>query len=109
METDTISWKDIKINTTFHLPKFVESLSATEEAEDWSKVRSPARAKRRLKRGFQQNIRRYRKPACFFVKAKNTYYIHPELAKELRNRTKDHFDSTLMKSYGAILHSGSGL
>lgn len=32
-----------------------------------------------MKRGFPQNVRHYRKPACFLNTMDNTYYIHPEL------------------------------
>lgn len=99
---DTFNLNDLKLANSLHLPRFVESWLATEEAEDWSKVRSPARAKRRLKRGFKQNIKFYRKPACFFIKADNTYYIHPELMKELRKRTSEMADDYFTKSFSSI-------
>lgn len=34
----------------------VDDLAMSDAVEDWSTVRSPSRAKRRLKRGFRQNI-----------------------------------------------------
>ena len=101
---ETHNWHHMTLSTTLHSPKVVESLLATEEAEDWSKVRSPSRAKRRLKRGFKQNIVHYRKPACFFIKADNTYYIHPEIMEELRRHTSNKFDEYLMKSYSSIFN-----
>jgi hypothetical protein len=60
----------------------VESLHATEAYEDWSRVRSPARARRRLKRGFRQNIVHMRKPAAFRING--VIYAHPEIIRALR-------------------------
>jgi hypothetical protein len=87
----------------FTLPRFVESPLATSEAEDWSRVRSPSRAKRRLKRGFPQNIRRYRKPACYFVKAENVYYIHPELMKAMREEIGEKMDRAMTHQISSAL------
>lgn len=60
----------------------VESLHATEAHEDWSRVRSPARARRRLKRGFRQNIVHMRRPAAFRING--VIYAHPEIVRQLR-------------------------
>jgi len=54
--------------------------------QDWSGVRSPSRAIRRLRRGFKQNIvTRYRANGkCIHDKARNVIYIHPHDAIRLR-------------------------
>lgn len=96
----TFNWYDMTRRVSFTAPRFVESILATEPAEDWSRVRSPSRAKRRLKRGFRQNIRHYRKPACFFIKAENVYYIHPELMRALRARCAEQVDEKVMREFG---------
>ena len=64
--------------------KIVETLAAVERSEDWSRVRSPSRAARRLKRGFRQNIVRTVKPSC--MKVGGVLYAHPDFVKELRRR-----------------------
>lgn len=78
---------------------FVETESATEAAEDWSRVRSPSRARRRMKRGFPQNVRHYRKPAAYQMDG--VTYIHPRLMKALRERiddATDHIDQAFRES-----------
>lgn len=86
------------------LPHFVESVMATEAAEDWSRVRSPSRARRRLARGKPQNIRHYRKPACYFSKPDNCYFIHPDVAKALREQASEKIDRTIMREMSAPLY-----
>lgn len=60
-----------------------ESIFLTVTHEDWSAVRSPARARRRMKRGFRQNIRRIQ------VADPNVYVTgkiingHPETIKRM--------------------------
>jgi len=55
--------------------------------EDWSGVRSPGRARRRLKRGFKQNIVvRYKANGkAIQDTARGTIYIHPHDAIRLRS------------------------
>lgn len=100
-------WYNVLRQTRLDLPRFVESLLATQEAEDWSGVRSPSRARRRLKCGFRQNVRLYRKPACFFSKPDNVYYIHPEMAKALRERTSKTMDRAIERELSNLFLSGS--
>lgn len=96
----TFNWYDMTRQVSFAAPRFVESILATEAAEDWSRVRSPSRAKRRLKRGFPQNIRHYRKPACFFVKEHNTYHIHPDLMRGLWTKMSEKRDEAIARELG---------
>lgn len=67
-------------------PRIVESIFATEEAEDWSRVRSPGRARRRRGK-HQQNIRIWRKPAAY--KIDGVIYAHPEMVRAMRRAIAD--------------------
>lgn len=64
----------------------VETMTAVVPFEDWSRVRSPARAARRLKRGYRQNIDRRYKPAAFQIGG--VVYAHPEIVRAMRDRTE---------------------
>lgn len=55
-----------------------------EDGEDWSEVRSPARARRRLKRGFPQRIRTKYKPDPKIYRMGNRLFMHPAIADTLR-------------------------
>jgi hypothetical protein len=100
----TFNWYDTQRKVAFQAPRIVESILATEAAEDWSRVRSPSRAKRRLKRGFPQNIRHYRKPACFFLKDQNTYHIHPDLMRALRHEIGERWDRQIAREFCSAIH-----
>lgn len=72
---------------TMHNPMFapygglriVETEIVGDPYEDWSRVRSPSRAIRRLKRGFKQRIvtRYLPNGKCIQDKARGVIYIHP--------------------------------
>lgn len=64
-----------------------ETASAVEKIEDWSRVRSPSRAARRLKQGHRQNIAIRYKPAAFQIDG--VIYAHPEIVRQLRAHTKE--------------------
>lgn len=64
-----------------------ETLSAVEPYDDWSRVRSPSRAARRLKQGHRQNIERRYKPAAFQING--MIYAHPEIVRQLRLHAKE--------------------
>lgn len=73
------------------LPSFPSALRIVEDdrlldyvGEDWSKVRSPGRAKRRRKRGFKQNIKAMYAPKKEAYRVGNTLYMHPAMAAEAR-------------------------
>lgn len=51
----------------------------TVPAEDWSRVRSPARARRRMRRGFRQNIRYYDAPTPKAIVIGDVIYVHPDM------------------------------
>lgn len=83
----------------------IETVRAVgEQVEDWSACRSPARARRREKRGFKQHVRRFRKPACY--EANGTFFIHPELARELRKEMSRRMDRRIENDLAAALQAG---
>lgn len=51
----------------------------TVPAEDWSRVRSPGRARRRMRRGFRQNIRYYDAPTPKAMVIGGVMYVHPDM------------------------------
>lgn len=64
----------------------VESLLMVEKVEDWSKVRSPSRARRRLRQGHPQNIiiRHVPRKDAITMDGGITYHMHPETARACR-------------------------
>lgn len=68
------------------LTQIIESPHMTESFEDWSRVRSPARAARRLKRGYRQNIVCSRRPCA--VQINGVIYAHPEIVERLFDTTE---------------------
>ena len=64
--------------------RLVEASNLFDEIEDWSRVRSPARAARRRRRGFPQRIviRRVPKPEGYVIGG--TLFLPPETAAKLR-------------------------
>jgi hypothetical protein len=62
--------------------RIVETVTATKIVQDWSRVRSPARAARRLKRGYRQNIVERHEPSAYGIGG--VIYAHPEFVRALR-------------------------
>lgn len=69
---------------TFCSLRVVESLAMTKTVEDWSRVRSPSRARRRMKRGFPQNLRLVEVPRDDAVLSGGVMYVHPVTMTKLR-------------------------
>jgi len=76
--------------------KIIESLHATKTVEDWSRVRSPSRAARRLKRGFRQNIVRREEPAAFQIGTQ--MIVHPAILSEIRRVMASRIDGEIMRA-----------
>jgi len=66
--------------------QIIESLVMTKTVEDWSRVRSPSRARRRLRHGYRQNIvvRQVPRTDAITLDGGASYVMHPEAAKEFR-------------------------
>lgn len=54
------------------------------DGEDWSKVRSPGRARRRRRQGHRQNIIQKWKPDPTIYQVEGRCYMHPSIAVQLR-------------------------
>ena len=58
---------------------------ATERVEDWSRVRSPGRARRR--RRYRQNIRIVEKPSAYVMGGR--IYAHPAIVTRMKLEARD--------------------
>lgn len=74
------------IKKTFCAPKLMINDLLVEEYEDWSRVRSPSRAKRRMKSGHRQNVDIKQRPSSRVIhdKVNNVMYCHSETYKRMR-------------------------
>jgi len=68
--------------------RIIEDANLLDTVEDWSRVRSPARARRRRKRGFPQNIvyRSVPKRDIYSLDGGRTLVMHPAIAREVRRK-----------------------
>jgi hypothetical protein len=73
--------------------RIVESPNCYKLVEDWSRVRSPGRARRRMAQGHRQNIGCRQQPEA--VTIGGVVFCHPAIYAELRKQT-----ATLERSYG---------
>lgn len=80
---------------TMHL---IEKESLTVPAEDWSRVRSPSRARRRMKRGHQQNIRYYQKPDPNLIVTGDKIIGHPETLRAAMRHIRERVDAHIVQS-----------
>lgn len=71
--------------------RIIEDLNMVDAVEDWSEVRSPARARRRRKRGFRQRIKTAWTPKKVAYRLPDgSLVMHPETLRELeRESAKD--------------------
>ena len=63
---------------------FESDLLTVPGPEDWSRVRSPGRARRRRRRGFRQNIVIPQLPDPKIYEVGQRLIMHPEMARKLR-------------------------
>lgn len=63
----------------------IEDTSMVDPYEDWSRVRSPGRAARRRNKHKQNIVIRY-KPKSDIYQVGNKLIMHPEMAKEFKQR-----------------------
>lgn len=69
---------------TFMGMRIVTNNVLTVPAEDWSRVRSPARARRRMRRGHRQNVRYYDAPSPKAMIIDGALYCHTDMVVELK-------------------------
>lgn len=77
--------------STFAGIRIYQSEVVGEPYEDWSHVRSPSRARRRLKQGHPQRIvKRYKaNDSVMMVEAQRAAYVHPHDYPELMKRLSE--------------------
>ena len=76
--------RDFMISRTYAGMEVFETATAVKRTQDWSKCRSPARASRRLKRGFPQHMVEREEPCAIEIQGK--LFIHQDLYRELMKR-----------------------
>ena len=64
--------------------RIVEDPYMAETVEDWSDVRSPARARRRRRQGHPQRIHYVTRPKQQVISGMGMLIMHPEVAARLR-------------------------
>lgn len=74
------------MNTFSGFDIIVDDEKMTRLVEDWSDVRSPSRAKRRMKRGFRQRVIYKKVPKTDVYQVGNSLIMHSEIKKELVRR-----------------------
>jgi hypothetical protein len=72
------------LSDPFGAMQIFENIHLTVLFEDWSSVRSPSRARRRMQRGFKQRIRYLHIPDPNVYRVGSALHMHPETARKLR-------------------------
>jgi hypothetical protein len=74
--------------STYMGMKIMTSIYLTKPYEDWSKVRSPARARRRRHK-HRQNIVTIQVPDPTIYKVNGVLHMHPEIYRKLMKEAKE--------------------
>lgn len=69
--------------------QLIEDRYMTIPHEDWSRVRSPSRAIRRMRQGHRQNVRHIQVPNPDLVRAGNMLIGHPETLRQLVHKAQE--------------------
>lgn len=84
--------------------RIIEAVNMVEVYEDWSRVRSPGRARRRLRQGHRQNIVQRTRPMPGMMQTGDAIYGHPDtIAKVVRAISERHrvkLDAALAEAMG---------
>lgn len=67
--------------------RVIESLEMVDSVEDWSRVRSPSRARRRMRQGYRQNVVVTVTPKQEVLMLGDTMVAHPVIVDQLRRRS----------------------
>lgn len=85
-------------------PRIVENSLLMESYEDWSQVRSPSRARRRMKLGHRQRVRYLQRPMRKGFEIDGVIYVHPEILREMKRSLAKRIDRDLEASFmGSII------
>jgi hypothetical protein len=90
--------------------RIVRDIHMTDTVEDWSRVRSPGRARRRRKLGHPQNIVYRQVPKKDAVRFGDTLLMHPETAKALAAMIEKQMEETFLhgESFGRVTADAGG-
>jgi len=74
--------------------RIIEDSNLVDYVEDWSKVRSPSRARRRRKRGFAQNIQMsaVALQKVYSLDGGKTLVMHPDIARAFERQLQRDMD-----------------
>lgn len=73
--------------------QIIESLYMTEPYDDWSAVRSPSRALRRMRYGCRQNVVTRQRPRKDAIVFNGVAHMHPVTAQECRRILSEFTDN----------------
>lgn len=79
--------------TYLGLKIYVDPNGMSDTVKDWSKCRSPSRAKRRLKRGFKQHVIYRKVPNPNIIRYEDKLFMHPDIYKEFVRKLEQSKDN----------------
>lgn len=83
--------------------RIIENALLVDSVEDWSRVRSPSRARRRMRYGHRQNVRIVSKPRTDVLVVGTTWFMHPMTADLLRKQLQERRDVAFVSTmYGGV-------
>lgn len=85
--------------TAFGGMRVVEAPHMVQTVEDWSKVRSPSRARRRMRYGHRQNIVYRTEPRMDAITDGHTIYMHPVAIKRLSQLMNNEMDRMAERAF----------
>jgi hypothetical protein len=89
----TMPW-DMSFTISEPASRIVEDASLVDYVEDWSKVRSPSRARRRLKRGIRKSLPMKAVPnkTVYSIDNGRVLVMHPEVARAMERQLTAQID-----------------
>lgn len=91
-----VAW-DVSFAISAGASRIVEDASLVDYVEDWSKVRSPSRARRRLRRGIRKSIPMKSVPnkTVYSIDNGRTLVMHPEVARAMERQIAKQLDRSI--------------
>lgn len=88
--------------------RIIRDINLTDHVEDWSRVRSPGRARRRRKLGHPQNIVYRLVPKKDVFRIGDTLVMHPEIAKLMEEMVSKQMTETSDRIIREAISTGCG-
>lgn len=89
--------------------RIITDINMTETVEDWSRVRSPGRARRRRKLGYRQNIEWRTVPRKDAFRIGNDLVMHPEAKKAFERLMQEQAKAIESKMMAEVLGFGESM